>query len=192
MNSSKLPKIDWDSLLKQLTLVAIRRFKKEGLIGGKDAVLKGLGDSPEDFVKQAVIDFFGSFHKYKVETEGECFALIVTIMKRNMDDKISKAHAYKKTVDADEDELSKQRAELPASDDGFKRNRADELAQSFHKYAGGHQELKDVIDAAALLAFEREGPVKRADIADLLNISPEEVTKRNGRLQYSFLNRDSK
>ncbi|MGI8544128.1 MAG: hypothetical protein ACR2MD_11730 [Aridibacter sp.] len=189
MKSSPHPDIDWTSLLKKVLVVAVNLFRKQGLFAGEDSdsVLKGLGISPEDLAHTALKEFFKYRERYDAPTEGQCFAVIVTIMKNDFLDLVTKKHAYIKTNDITDEQLDQHTNDLIASNDGFSNFEAKALAEQFYKYASDDQQLRDIIDAAAILATEQKAEIKRADIADLVGITPEEVTKRNERLRYKFL-----
>ena len=60
----------------------------------------------------------------------------------------------------------------------------EDIAKTLYTYANGDPELKEVIDVAALLAFEQHAPIKHDDIADLIGISVREVRKPLARLEY--------
>lgn len=189
MKSSPHPDIDWTALLKKVLVVAINLFRKQGLYADKDSesVLKGLGLSPEDLAHTALKEFFMHRERYNAPTEEECFAVIVTIMKNDFLDLVTKKHAYIKTDNLTDEQHNQQMEHLAASNDGFNNFEEKVLAEQFYKYAGDDQGLRDIIDAAAILITEQKAEIKRADIADLVGITPEEVTKRNGRLRYKFL-----
>lgn len=53
------------------------------------------------------------------------------------------------------------------------------MARGLYPLAQGEQQLIDLIDAVAIC-----GCRKREDIADLLQVSPEEVTNRQKKLKY--------
>lgn len=184
MGSSTGIDIDWNALLKKLTAVALNIFRKEGLFAADDSVMKGLGKSPSDFVHDAIMEFYANREKYTASSEGELFAVVVTILQNDFKDAYRR-HAYQKSKDLSDEELN-ERELMPADNDGFATFESKVLAEQFYKYVDGDQELKEVIDAAAILAVEMNGPVKRDDIASLLGITPVELTKLNHRLQYRF------
>ena len=177
---------DWLSLLRKLSAVAINLFRKERLFAAEESVMKGLGKSPSDFAHEAIMEFYANREKYAVPTDGDVFAVVVTILQNNFKDAYRR-HSYKTSTDPSPDDIG-QRETAIATDDGFNSFEANVVAQHFYKYADGDPELKEVLDAAAILAVELNGPVKRDDIASLLGITPDEVTKRNHRLQYRFHN----
>lgn len=182
MKDKPLPSIDWDSILLRSLAVAFNLFRKQGLIAGPDAVLKGVGKSPGDLVNDAVATLYANFSKYDADTEGKCFALIIKIMKNDFLDIVTKNSAYRTSDDVDEDEFRDQSVDH----NGSKVVTIADLAKKFYMYADDDAEAKEVIDAAAMIAVEQSTPVTREDIASLLRITPEEVTKRTARLRYRF------
>lgn len=192
MKTSALPEINWNSLQRRLLAVAIVLFRKEECFG-EESVLDGLGLSPPDLVCQAQLEFFRKQNEYRLKTEEDCFRLIVTIMKNDFIDAV-KNHSHQKTVISDDatKESNQTLEEIPASNDGFSEIEAEILAQSFYAYAEDDQELRDVIDAAAMLAVEKKDGIKRDDIAHLLEITPAEVTRRVEILKYRFARQQKK
>lgn len=177
----------WLNNLRKLTVVALNLFRKEQLFGGPetDVVLKGLGKSPSDFASDALTEFYANKDSYpKAKSEEQMFAVTVTIMKRDFVDAVSKNHAYTTTKEASGEEFEKFAA--PSRDHPERMFDAEDLAKKFYRYTDGDQGLKDVIDAAAYIASNQSEQLKRSDVADLLGISVDEVTKRNKRLNYRF------
>jgi hypothetical protein len=174
----------WLANHAKLTAVAINLFRKHGLFGGIDVdpVMKGVGKSPMDFASDAMTKFYENRAKYHVCSDDEAFAVMVTILQHSFID-ACKSHAHKTAKDDPEDHLPTATAR---GSDAFSSIEADDLAKKFYPWAKGDQELIDVIDAAAYLAVEQAEPFKRDDVANLLNITPEEVSKRNKRLKYNF------
>lgn len=176
---------DWLALIGKLTAVAINLFRKEGLSSDRDSesVMKGLGKSPMDFAKAALIELFARKDRYPTTTDDELFAVAVTILKRDFLDAV-KNHAYKTTRNVTPEVLQQVIAE--DSTNPLTEIDAEELAKRFYRYTAGDQDLIDIIDAAAYLSVNQSEQFTRADIADLLSITPEEVTKRNNRLKRKF------
>lgn len=177
----------WLNVLRKLTAVALNLFGKERLFGGPewDPVLKGLGKSPSDLAADALTQFYANRAAYpKAKTEDQIFAVAFRIMSRDFIDAVSKNHAYT-TTNATSDEEWQTFAAL-TSDHPERGFDAEDLAKKFYRYVDGDQELKDVIDAAAYLATNQLEPLKRSDIAYLLSISVDEISKRNNRLKYRF------
>lgn len=182
MKDKPLPSIDWDSVLLRSLGVAYNLFRKQGLLAGPDAVLKGVGKSPGDLVNDAVTTLYANLPKYDADTEDKCFALIIRIMKNDFLDIVTKNSAYTTSDDVEDEEFR----DRSVDHNGSKAVTIADLAKKFYKYANDDDEAKEVIDAAAMIAVEQSTPVTREDIASLLRITPEEVTKRTARLRYRF------
>lgn len=135
-----------------------------------------------DFASDAITEFYENRDKYRVRSDDEAFAVMVTILKNDFKD-ARKSHAHKTVENDPEQHLATVSAQ---GSDPFSPIEAEELAKKFYPYAKGEQDLTDVIDAAAYLAVEQPEPVKRDDIANLLDITRDEVTNRNKRLKYNF------
>lgn len=177
----------WLNVLRRLTAVALNLFGKERLFSGPDwdPVLKGLGKSPSDLAADALTEFYANRAAYpRAKTEGQIFAVAFRIMTRDFVDAVSKNHAYTTTKATSDEDW--QTFAAPPYDDPERVFDAEDLAKKFYKYVDGDQELKDVIDAAAYLATNQMEPLKRSDIADLLSVSVDEISKRNNRLKYRF------
>jgi DNA-directed RNA polymerase specialized sigma24 family protein len=174
----------WLANHAKLTAVAFNLFRQERLLGGAEVepVMKGLGRSPLDFASDAMTEFYENRQKYRVRSDDEAFAVMVTILKRDFID-ACKSHAYRTAENDPEEHLPTVSSR---GSDPLSSIEADDLAKKFHPYAKGEQELTDVIDAAAYLAVEQTEPLKRDDIANLLGITRDELTKRNKRLKYNF------
>ena len=180
MKSSRLPRIDWTSLLKKLTAVAAGWFVNEKCYGA-DSMLKGIGSSPVDLAHNAAMEFFRKLDKYNPQSEEECFRLSLRIMRNDFLDLIKK-RSYQTTeiIDGTSDnETFSQLENTPATNDGFVSAEAALVAHDYYPLAEGEQELIDVIDAVV-----RCGCEKREDIADLLGITPLEVSNRREKIKY--------
>lgn len=187
MADSALNQQVWLNVLRKLTAVALNLFGKERLFGGPDwdPVLKGLGKSPSDLAADALAEFYANRAAYpKAKTEDQIFAVAFRIMTNDFVDAVSKNHAYTTTMAASDEDW--QTFAAPPFDDPERVFDAEDLAKKFYRYVEGDQELKDVIDAAAYLATNQREPLKRSDIADLLSVSVDEISKRNNRLKYKF------
>jgi len=186
MKSTPHPDIDWNSLHRKVLAVALNLFRKQGLDARDNSVLKGLGASPSDLAQDSMKEFFAHRNRYDADTEDKCFAIIVTILRHDFLDLVTKKHAYTTTDDVQEEVLQEKIQNIQAVDNGFTEFETQVLAEEWHKYAAGDQELKDLIDATALVAVEQTAEPKSEDIAYALGISLEEVKKRKGRLLYRY------
>lgn len=196
MNSSRSPRIDWESLLVRLEVAAIRLFKQFGLTD----MLKGVGDSPEDCAANAVVEFFeGKKVNWRPKSpDDDPFPLILTVMRNNLIDRVRSASHQTTTLVEDisgEDghhelgsltTVNRQLHDLlnRPPEFGFSETEARILAESFYPFAEGNQQLADVIDAVVYCKCR-----KRGDIAEWLGISPQEVTDRWEKLRYNYTRR---
>ena len=179
MKSSRLPKIDWKSMMRRLIAAAIVQFRKQKCLG-ENSVLKGTGKSPEDLAKDAITEFLRIHDKYSFQTEEECFRFMSKILHNDFRDLIKKqSHAITDLIDDESNGVYQKLTETPASDSDFVNADAALLAHELYPYAQGEQELIDLIDA--VVRFNRD---KREDIADILGIEPKEVSKLWERLKY--------
>jgi len=180
MRSRPFPDINWLSLSRRLTARAVGLFRAQEL-SGNEGVLKGLGKSAEDFATEALAELLKDIHKYDADTEGKCFALASTILRHRYTDAVSKAHAYLKAKDVDEQtSLGVAGRATPAS----KEVDAWDLAKKYHALAGGDAELVEIIDAIAVIATEQRADIQADDIASLLGIPIKEARRKIARLDY--------
>lgn len=170
------PSIDWKSFTDKLTAIAIKWFRLKGYFDGEDfeSVLKGVASSPRDLAQNAAMEIFRQLEKYKPKSEDDCFRLAYRIMQNDFIDLLRKPH-YRKT-DAIEDFKIEIILSTPSSVEKTL------VADAFYDLAEGEQELIDFIDAVISLKV-----YKREDVADLLNISLQEVTNRQRILTYRGL-----
>lgn len=172
--------------LGKLTTVAINLFKQRQLFDSADGepVMKGIGKSPMDFAADAMTEFIATRDRYRAKTDGEEYAVMVTILKNDFIDACRK-HAFSKSKDLP-DEHAAAVASNRRADDPSTQFDAEDLAQKFRVHARGDEKLIEVLEAIAILAVEQGEIPKRDDIAKFLEIDPKEVTKRNNRLRYNF------
>lgn len=192
MISSRSPRIEWEPLLKRLTAAAEKLFRQHQL----SDVLRGIGDSPEDLAIVAAMEFFqGEGVKWRPKTANEDpFPLIWTVMRNNLIDLIRTASHQRTTLIEDtqgDDENSKLEG-MPTLDQGlhdllnrpkfgFTAVEAAILAESFYPFAEGDQDLIDVIDVVVHCQCR-----KRREIAEWLDITPQDVTDRWEKLRYNY------
>jgi hypothetical protein len=195
MTSSRSPCIEWGSLLGRLTTVAIKLFKQHGC-SNAELILPGTGVSPEDLAVDATVEFFqGETVKWCPKDPYEDpFPLVVTVMRNNFIDLLRSAdHQKIKLIEDTLDENWKCRLENVSTLDqglsdllnrptiGFTEVEAKILAEYFYPFAEGNQDLIDIIEAVVFFKCR-----KRREIADLLDISPQEVTDRWEKLRYNY------
>lgn len=172
---------DWESLLKRLTAVALGWFGQRNC-HGEEAVLPGTGTSAQDLAYNALLEFLKNQHRYRVKSDEDRFRLTVTIMKRDFFDMVKPRREYSRTVilDAAYDGGLSQR--LAEEEDTRNVSAAADVASEakrFYHLAEGEQLLIDFIDAAAEF-----GHLKREEIADLIGVTPGELTNMQKKLRY--------
>lgn len=195
MISSRSPCIEWESLLGRLTTAAIKLFKQFGC-SNAELVLPGTGVSPEDLAVDATVEFFqGEKVKWCPKNPYEDpFPLVVTVMRNNFIDLLRSADHQKIKLMGDTLGVDGKSTleNIPALDQGlsdllnrptigFTEVEAKILAEYFYPFAESNQDLIDIIDAVVFFKCR-----KRREIADLLDISPQEVTDRWEKLRYNY------
>jgi DNA-directed RNA polymerase specialized sigma24 family protein len=176
----------WVANLKKLTVVAINLFKQRQLFDSarNEPVMKGLGKSPMDFASDAATEFYANPHKYRIKTDGEAFAMMVTILKNNFID-ACRNHAFVRATDMPDEDLP-DRASQHRQDDPSLQFDAEDLARKFLVHARNDKKLVEVVEATAILSVEQGEIPKRDDIAKFLGVDAGEISKRNTRLRYNL------
>src|SRR5260370_24195642 len=167
---SSLSEEEWVDLYNRLLLFTRKRYGWLKTRSGWDA---------HDLVQQAIIDALRGnrrqphtgFPGGEPDPNGSLFRFLCTVLASNVSHLLEIERGSRTKVTGDltlervltEDNLSKPK-------NGFADVEARILAEGFYPYAGGDQELIDMIDAVAIF-----GCRKREDIADLLGVSPQEV-----------------
>jgi DNA-directed RNA polymerase specialized sigma24 family protein len=184
-------RIDWNRLLKllpPLTACAARWFLEEGILG-RDDLLPATGTSPKEFAFDTILKFAEGGLKFRPKSpetyERDLFSFLRTVMRHDFLDLI-KSHEYDRTdvidaVKAVEDEQpGPVLEELPdaSAGDGFYSLEAAAIARKVLPLVEDDPELKEFVEA--VLCF---GRWKREDIAEILGITPQEVTYRKNRLR---------
>src|SRR5438874_3471285 len=72
---------DWPDIIRRLTLVSLGLFKTVGLLG-PDAVMKGLGVSPEDLAYGTVTKVLADEVKYRKD-KGPLLPFLILVLKRD-------------------------------------------------------------------------------------------------------------
>lgn len=172
--------LDWESLLVRLTARAILWFRDRHCYGA-DAVLPGTAKSATELARNAALEFFkGEKVKWRPKTPDEDpYPLIVEVMRNDFLDLVKKSETKQTVIlDATRNKADYRELELVRdSNDGFVSAEAASLARSLYPLIKGDQKLKDYIDAVCLCGLR-----KREDIAELLGITPREVTDLQRRL----------
>lgn len=175
-------------LLVPLTACAAKWFLAEGILG-RDDILPATGTSPKEFAFDTILKFIEEGMKFRPKSpetyEKDLFNFLRKVMWHDFLDLI-KRHEYDRTdvidaVKAVEDEQpGPVMGELPdaSAGDGFYSLEAAAIARKVLPLVEDDPELKEFIEA--VLCF---GCWKREDVAEILGITPQEVTYRKNRLR---------
>lgn len=184
--------IQWDRLIKRLVASAQKWFVEEECFE-QDDVLPGTGKSAKELVFDAVTGFIKKeINWYPASSESaneEVYQLLRKVIRHDFLDLVKEGRAYKKTQvvdaikdeEADGSESARQLAleELPdAFNEGFYDLDVAMTLRRIIPLLKGDYQLEEYVKAVL-----RHGCIKREDIATCLGISPDEVTKRQRRLQ---------
>ena len=177
MKVTKTGDVNWKSLLTRLTAVAFGWFNNRGC-RDDEAVLPGTGMSAKDLAFKARLEFIKNESKYQTKSDEDRFRIMVTIMRNDFFDLVKRLET-KRTVFLDSAADGRGFENLPDPNSGFATAEAASVARSLYPLAEGERELIDLIDAVAIF-----GCRKREEIADLLAVSPQEITNRQKKLKY--------
>lgn len=189
MNDNRFAGINWERLLKRLTACAASWFLKEGCRHADD-ILPATGMSAEDLARSAVLEFIRGGIKWDQSTDEEgLYRVVLTAMKRDFLDLVKKGRAYKRTDVLDtyknEDAPQDQHKKAPVLEnlpdpcnDGFYSLEAAVIARQVYPLIGNNAELKELVDAVLYC-----GETKREDRAELLGITPQQVTDGQRKLR---------
>jgi hypothetical protein len=172
---------DWESLLRRLTAVALGWFGDRNC-RGEDAVLPGTGSTAKDLAYSALLEFLRNEGKYRVKSDDDRYRLIVTIMKRDFFDLVKPRREHSRTVILDAQDDREGYEKLSAQQDTRDVAAAIETASEANRYyhlAEGEQPLIDFIDAAADF-----GHLPRKELAELVRVTPDELTNMKKKLRY--------
>lgn len=174
-------------LLVPLTAFAARLFLQEGILA-RDNVLPATGKSPRGLAFDAITEFIDGGMRFRARSaetyQKDLFNLLKTVVHHDFLDLV-KSHEYQKTAVVD---ATRGGDEVPAlvledlgeigSEDGFYSLGAAMLARRVLPIIEDEPDLKEMVEA--ILCF---GVTKREDIAQVLEITAQEVTKRKNRLR---------
>lgn len=172
---------DWESLISRLMAVALGWFGQRNC-RGEETVLPGTGTSAQDLAYNALLEFLKNQHKYRVKSDEDRFRLSVTIMKRDFFDMVKAGCEHSRTVILDAEHDGGLSERLAGEEDMRSVSAAADVASEakrFYHLAEGEQPLIDFIDAAAEF-----GHLKREEIADLIGVTPSELTNMQKKLRY--------
>lgn len=181
MKKSQPPSIDWQSVLNKLTYSALR-WMIQKRVNRDDPMIKGLG--PPDLAQNALQVVLEQYHQLvDAGSEEDILKIAHRIMWRDFLDIVrSSDYRGKEDLETAAENVAVQKAatqQQEAEDESF--------AKEYYELASDDQELKDILDAVLAL-----GQYKREDVADLLTISPQEVTNRLRRFRYQYMARQKK
>lgn len=181
MAMKSTPSPDWESLLKRLTAVAFGWFSDRGC-GDDESVLPGTGVSARDLVYSAYLEFLKNEDEYKPKSDGDRFRVIYTIMRRDFIDLVRKGRSHHRTVILDaaiDAEGQSEFENLPSTGDDFASAEAASVARSLYPLTDGDPQLKNLIDAVAMFDCR-----DRDEQADMLGVTPAEITNMKKKLKY--------
>jgi DNA-directed RNA polymerase specialized sigma24 family protein len=169
---------DWPDIIRRLTFVSMGLFKTVGLLGS-DAVMKGLGVSPEDLAYETVGRVLADEIRYRKD-KGPLLPFLILALKRDFID-LLRQKSWLTTDIIDGDERRKPQEDgtvgldsLTAADsvtpDFILRNRIIEQVKD-------DQQLVDYTVAALEMNV-----TKPEDFADLLSTTVTDIQNRKKRL----------
>ncbi|HQU93177.1 MAG TPA: hypothetical protein PLK77_12810 [Pyrinomonadaceae bacterium] len=173
------PSIDWKAFGDRLLGIALGWFAQErtDVINAHDAF---------DLAAIAAVDVFEKYHETgPAKTEEELFKIAVVAMKHDLLDLIkSAANRTNFTFDGAEKGGDEHPA-LKVSDTVYARFEDESVKLRLYELAEGDDKLKEFIYAVTELDIK-----KRREIADLLNVTPQEVTNMQRKLRYRHSRRE--
>lgn len=179
------PSIDWQRLFNKLLYSATAWMIKKR-VNKTDPMIKGVG--PPDLAQRAIGVIVQKYHHFvDVGSEDDILNLAYRIMWRDFLDLVrSKDYRTKDSLDeirADQDDF----AGGATGATQYQDLADEEAAKDFYELAAGDSELIEYIEAVLEVKV-----YKREVIAELLGISPQEVTNRQRRLRYKYIARQKK
>lgn len=168
---------DWPDIIRRLTLVSLGLFKTVGLLG-QDAVMKGLGVSPEDLAYGTVAKVLADEVKYRKD-KGLLLPFLILVLKRDFLDLLrQKSWATTDIIDGDDRRNARQDhtigpdslSDEPMATDLILRKRIMEQVKD-------DQPLVDYTVAALEMRV-----TKPVDFADLLSTTVADIQNRKKRL----------
>lgn len=183
--------IDWGPLLQRLVAFARNLFEKEGCHDAT-AVLPATGQSAEDLVYDAVLDFIVRHPTWQPsdpsQAPKELYLRIRMAAKNDFLDLVRDGRAYKRTEIVGVRAAAHGDGPMGGGDgaDGADDPTAAiiegldgaQVAAKAFDLVRGDPPLVDYLDAVLV-----QGYTKRTDIAEYLGVPPDEVTRRRGRLK---------
>ena len=184
--------IQWDRLLKRLTVCAAKWFLQEDCFGA-EAVLPATGQSAKDLAFDTVTAFIRGKINWKPKStesaDHDLYVLLKEVMRNDFLDLVKEGRGYKRTAvldrSNDEEDGSGEYNHTPtlaslavdAETELYSLNAAI-VARRIMPLIDGDRHLVDYVNAVLV-----GGCFKREDIAAYLKISPQEVTNRQRRIR---------
>ena len=178
------PSIDWQRALGKLTYSATRWMVGKRGVDRDDPIIKGR--SPGDLAQEALIEVIEKYGKLaKTGTDEELLGLAYRIMYRDFLDLV-RSKEYRGRERLDDPTLGLEES-LSSVETQYQELEDADLISELYAIAADDGELKDFIDAVVELNL-----YKREHVAEILDVSPQEVTNRQRRLGYQYLKKQRK
>jgi hypothetical protein len=175
------PSIDWNGFTAKLAAIALGWLKgrRTEIINGKDAL---------DIAKNAAVYVFEKYHLTgPAKTEGELFAIALKAMWHGFLDQV-KSKANRTSVPFDDYEKDHAHDECESVEDEVLGKIEDErVMKEYYSLAEGDEKLNEFIYAVTEMNL-----TKRQEIAELLMVTPQEVTNMQRKLRYRRDRREEK
>jgi hypothetical protein len=171
------PSIDWKSLFNKLTAIAAS-WMVDRSVDKEDLMINGV--SPKDFAQNATLVVLEEYHRHgRIKSEDDVYKIAYKVMWHDFLDLIGSAE-YKRNeriLEFDDDQSDKDN--LGADDKSFSKVDDENSVKYYYSLANGDKDLIEFIEA--VLYFDT---YKREGVAELLGITPQEVTNRARKLRY--------
>jgi hypothetical protein len=185
------PAASWNGLLEllaPLTAFAAKLFLQED-ISGRDDILPATGKSPRGLAFDVITKYIEGEMRFRARSpetyQKDLYNFLKIALHHDFLDLI-KGHEYQKTEVIDAKEVGEREEKALVLEDfedtksagGFYNFEAAMLARKVLPLVEDDPELKELVEAILCL-----GCTKREDIAEVLGITPQEVTTRKHRLR---------
>lgn len=169
---------DWPDIIRRLTFLSMGLFKGIGFLG-PDAVMKGLGVSPEDLAYGTMAKVLADEVRYRKD-KGPLLPFLVLVLKRDFID-LLRQKSWLTTDIIDGDERRKPQEDGTVGLDSLTSDESVTpdfiLRKRIMKHVKDDQQLVDYTIAALEMNV-----TKPADFADLLSTTVTDIQNRKKRL----------